>query len=58
MNPILIYLATRMIPLQHSSGFTFNGMIQKFFDPALHAWLGALAYILTWWIVHLKLSLK
>jgi len=58
MNPILIYLATRMIPLQHTSGFIFNGMIQKFFEPPMHAWLGALAYVLTWWIILLYLHRK
>ena len=58
MNPILIYLATRMIPLHHTSGFIFNGAIQKYFDQPMHAWLGALAYILTWWIVLLYLHRK
>ena len=58
MNPILIYLATRMIPVQHTSGFIFNGAIQKYFEQPMHAWLGALAYILTWWIILLYLHRK
>ena len=50
MNPILIYLATRIMPLQHTSNFFFGGIINKFAEEPMHAWLGALAYIITWWV--------
>jgi len=58
MNPILIYLANRMIPLEHTSGFLFNGIIHQFFDKPSHAWLSALAYIITWWLALLYLHRK
>lgn len=50
MNPILIYLGAKMIPLKHTTNFLFGGAIHQF-DPTMHSWLAALAYILTWWIV-------
>ena len=49
MNPILIYLAHRIVPIENISGFFFGGLLAKFSEPS-QAWLGALFYILTWWL--------
>jgi len=57
MNPILIYLASRMVPIQETSNFIFAGLIGKSAEPN-HAWLTALAYILTWWVALLYLHRK
>jgi predicted acyltransferase len=50
MNPIMIYLGSRIIKIEYTSQFLFGGLVHKF-DPTMHAWLAALAYILTWWLV-------
>ena len=49
MNPILIYLASRIIPIENISNFIFGGLISKFSTPT-HAWLGVICYIITWWL--------
>jgi predicted acyltransferase len=57
MNPITIYLGTRIVNVGHTSNFLFGGMVSKSDDP-LRGVLGALAYILTWWLVLLFLYRK
>lgn len=54
MNPITIYLGARIINFRYSAKFLFGGLTGKFDDP-LSGVIGALAYILTWWLVLLFL---
>jgi len=57
MNPITIYMGTRIVNFGHSSNFLFGGLVSKSDEP-LRAVLGALAYILTWWLVLLFMYRK
>ncbi len=57
LNPITIYLGSRMVDLHHTSNFFFGGLVGKFDEP-LRGVLGALAYITTWWLVLLFLHRK
>ena len=57
LNPITIYLGSRMVNLHHSTNFFFGGLVGKFDEP-LKGVLGALAYITIWWLVLLFLHRK
>ncbi len=57
LNPITIYLGSRMVNLRQTSNFFFGGLTGKFDEP-LRGVIGALAYIATWWLVLLFLHRK
>lgn len=57
MNSITIYLGVRLINFHHTSNFIFGGLIGKFEEP-IRPVVGAVAYILTWWLVLLFMYRK
>lgn len=50
LNPITIYLGTRIVDVRHSSDFLFGGLAGKYEQPLQQVILVA-AYCLTWWVV-------
>ena len=57
MNPILIYLAKKMVKIDYTSQFFFGGLAGKFDGDAVKV-VAATAYIVTWWLVLLLLYRK
>ena len=57
MNPLTIYLGTRLVDFRQSSHFLFGGVINHF-DASLNPLLNSAAYILTWWLLLLFLYRK
>ena len=58
MNPITIYLGSRIINFHQPKNFIFGGLFHKIQNPELQAVWGAIAFIMTWWLLLLFLYRK